>query len=104
MLAMADVATLNQGADVALLDADRVTFPLTIRRWREGDAMVPFGMAGRKKISDMLIDAKVSLVEKREQYLLLSDGDVTWLVGRRIDNRYAVRKDTLRVLRVSISR
>lgn len=104
MLAMADVATLNQGADVALLDADRVTFPLTIRRWREGDAMVPFGMAGRKKISDMLIDAKVSLVEKREQYLLLSGGDVTWLVGRRIDNRYAVRKDTLRVLRVSISR
>lgn len=104
VLAMADVATLNQGADVALLDADRVTFPLTIRRWREGDAMVPFGMAGRKKISDMLIDAKVSLVEKREQYLLLSGGDVTWLVGRRIDNRYAVRKDTLRVLRVSISR
>lgn len=104
VLAMADVTTLNQGADVALLDADRVTFPLTIRRWREGDAMVPFGMAGRKKISDMLIDAKVSLVEKREQYLLLSDGDVTWLVGRRIDNRYAVRKDTLRVLRVSISR
>ena len=103
-LAMESVETLNQGADVALIDADRVAFPLTIRRWREGDTMVPLGMTGRKKISDMLIDAKVSLADKREQYVLLSGDDITWLVGRRIDNRYAVKKHTSRVLRVSISR
>jgi tRNA(Ile)-lysidine synthase len=98
------IETLNQGAYVALIDADKVSFPLTIRRWREGDTMVPFGMTGRKKISDMLIDAKVSLADKREQYVLLSGGDVAWLVGRRIDNRYAVKKETSRVLRVTISR
>ena len=98
------IETLNQGAYVALIDADKVSFPLTIRRWREGDTMVPFGMTGRKKISDMLIDAKVSLADKREQYVLLSGGDDIWLVGRRIDNRYAVKKETSRVLRVTISR
>ena len=48
---------------IALVDADRLQFPLTLRRWREGDWFIPFGMTGRKKVSDFLIDAKVSLPE-----------------------------------------
>lgn len=48
---------------IAQVDADRLQFPLTLRRWREGDSFVPFGMTGRKKVSDFLIDAKVSMAE-----------------------------------------
>lgn len=99
-----DVETLNQGADVALLDATKLSFPLIIRRWREGDTMVPLGMNGRKKISDMLIDSKVSLLDKREQYVVVAGDDIVWLVGRRIDNRYAVKSDTTHLLRISVVR
>ena len=99
-----DVETLNQGADVALLDAAKLSFPLIIRRWREGDTMVPLGMNGRKKISDMLIDSKVSLLDKREQYVVVAGDDIVWLVGRRIDNRYAVKSDTTHLLRISVVR
>lgn len=49
---------------IAQVDADLLKFPLTLRRWREGDWFIPFGMAGRKKVSDFLIDAKVSMPEK----------------------------------------
>ena len=47
---------LDQGENVALLDADKLKFPLRVRRWQEGDWFIPFGMSGRKKLSDYLID------------------------------------------------
>ena len=55
--------TYNVADNVALLDADKVAFPLTLRRWSEGDTFIPFGMTGRKKVSDFLIDGKVSMPE-----------------------------------------
>ena len=86
---------------IAQVDADRLQFPLTLRRWREGDSFVPFGMTGRKKVSDFLIDAKVSMAEKQRQFVLLSGGEIVWLVGRRIDDRYRLTPDTENVLRIT---
>ena len=86
---------------IAQLDADRLQFPLTLRRWQEGDWFVPFGMTGRKKVSDYLVDAKVSVAEKQRQFVLLSGDDIVWLVGRRIDDRYRLTPDTENVLRIT---
>ena len=86
---------------IAQLDADRLQFPLTLRRWKEGDWFIPFGMSGRKKVSDFLIDAKVSLPEKQRQFVLLSGDDIVWLVGRRIDDRYRLTSTTENVLRIT---
>ena len=86
---------------IAQVDADRLQFPLTLRRWREGDWFIPFGMTGRKKVSDFLIDAKVSLPEKQRQFVLLSGEEIVWLVGRRIDDRYRLTSETENVLRIT---
>lgn len=86
---------------IAQVDADRLTFPLTLRRWREGDWFVPFGMTGRKKVSDYLIDAKVSVPEKQRQFVLLSGEEIVWLVGRRIDDRFRLTAQTENVLRIT---
>ena len=91
----------NVADNVALLDADKVEFPLTLRRWSEGDTFIPFGMTGRKKVSDYLIDAKVSMPEKSRQFILLSAGEIAWLVGRRIDDRFRLKDSTERVLRLT---
>lgn len=85
----------------ALLDADRLRFPLTLRLWREGDTFVPFGMTGRKKVSDFLTDAKVPAAEKGRQFVLLSGDEIVWLVGRRIDDRYRLTAQTENVLRIT---
>ena len=87
--------------NIAQIDADRLQFPLTLRRWREGDTFIPFGMEGRKKVSDYLIDRKVSLPEKQRQFVLLSGDEIVWLVGRRIDDRYRLTPDTENVLRIT---
>lgn len=94
------IDNLDQGENVALLDADKLKFPLTVRRWREGDWFVPFGMSGRKKLSDYLIDKKVSVAEKSRQFVLTSGDDIVWVIGRRLDDRYAITRKTENVLRV----
>ena len=55
----------------------------------------------RKKVSDYLIDAKVSAAEKGRQFVLLSGSDIVWLVGRRIDDRYRITAETENVLRIT---
>lgn len=85
--------------DVAALDLDKLKFPLTLRRWREGDWFMPIGLKGKKKISDFLIDQKVPL-NLKDQVLLLTaaDGKVVWVVGMRPDDRFKVTEETQRVL------
>ena len=88
-------------ANVAQLDASLLQYPLTLRRWQEGDRFVPFGMSGSKKLSDFLTDMKVPAVEKERQFVLLSGDDIVWVVGRRIDDRYRLTDSTEQVLRIT---
>jgi tRNA(Ile)-lysidine synthase len=95
---------LNQGSNVALLDCDMLQFPIRLRRWQAGDRFAPLGMKGEKKLSDFFTDSKLTLFEKQEQLLLCSaNGDVAWVAGRRIDNRYRVTKNTRRILKAALS-
>ena len=93
--------TYNVADNVALLDADKVEYPLSLRRWSEGDTFTPFGMTGRKKVSDFLIDGKVSMAEKSRQFVLLVGDEIAWLVGRRIADPYRITESTERVLRIT---
>lgn len=93
--------TYNVPDNVALLDADRVKYPLSVRRWSDGDTFIPFGMTGRKKVSDFLIDSKVSMAEKSRQFVLLSGEEIAWLVGRRTADPYRITDSTERVLRIT---
>lgn len=85
---------LNQGDDVAMVDMDRLTFPLVLRKWQEGDFFYPLGMKTKKKLSDFFIDNKMSLKEKSDTWLLCSCKEIVWVVGYRIDERYKVRPKT----------
>jgi tRNA(Ile)-lysidine synthase len=86
---------------VATVDASRVRFPLTVRRVEEGDWMIPFGMEGRKLLSDLMTDRKMTVFEKRRQLVVVDgEGNVVWLVGIRTDNRCRVSSDTTEVLRL----
>lgn len=95
------IKTFGVPENQAQLDLDKLRFPLTLRRWREGDWFVPFGMTGRRKVSDFLIDRKVPMAEKERQFVLLSGDDIVWLVGRRIDDRYRLTRESENVLRIT---
>lgn len=82
---------VSKDAFVATLDASKVSFPLTVRRVREGDWMVPFGMKGRKLLSDLMTDLKMSTFDKRKQLVVTdSQGVIVWVVGIRVSQVVAV--------------
>lgn len=84
------------------LDADKIAFPLLLRGWQQGDWFIPFGMSGKKKLSDFFTDIKLSIKEKEEAWVLLSGKSVLGVVGKRSDNRFRVTEATQRVLVVEL--
>jgi len=89
--------TIIYDNDIAQLDVEKLKFPLTLRKWKQGDKFMPLGMKKFKKLSDFFIDNKFSIIDKQEQWLLCSDVDIVWLVGCRIDERYKLETNTKKV-------
>lgn len=92
---------IPRSRSTAALDVNTLQFPLTLRRWREGDWFMPLGLRGKKHLSDFLIDQKVPLNLKDDVRVLTSaDGKICWVVGFRVDDRFKVTDETERVLEV----
>ena len=88
---------------LASLDASKLKFPLIIRRWQKGDSFYPLGMKGLKKLSNFFIDNKISIIEKKEIWILLSDNKIVWIIGHRIDNRFKISPETQQILRIKLN-
>ncbi len=84
-----------------LVDAEKLGDKLVIRSWRHGDWFVPLGLGHRKKLSDFLVDEKVPLYEKSEIPVLEAHGDIVWVCGRRLDDRFKVTPSTRLVVRLT---
>ena len=96
---------IDKSPEVAQLDFDKIRFPLALRHWRHGDRFHPLGMKGSKLLSDFFVDQKFTEWEKRNVWLLVSaDGDILWVAGYRIDDRFKVTKDTKCVFRCELKR
>jgi tRNA(Ile)-lysidine synthase len=86
---------------IASFDLKTVQFPLKIRKWKKGDLFYPLGMNKRKKLSDFFIDEKIALPDKKRIWLLESSGNIIWIIGLRIDDRYRVTTDTENILEIT---
>lgn len=89
-------------SSTASIDFEKISFPITIRRWKDGDRFHPLGMNGSKKLSDFLIDSKIPLPDKENIWVLESAGEIAWVVGHRLDDRFRVTQDTKKIYQVSL--
>lgn len=74
--------------DKIFVDKETLKFPLVVRKWKNGDYFYPVGMQGKKKLSKFFKDEKYSLLEKESQWLLCSEDEVIWIIGKRADRRF----------------
>lgn len=93
------------GADAleAYLDAEASGRRLAVRSRRPGDRLRPLGLGGDKKVQDILVDAKVPVEERNSVPLVCENIDVVWVVGHRINEKYALQPDSVTALRLRFS-
>ena len=91
---------LERASDAAYFDAEKLPGRLTLRLPQKGDWFVPFGMRGRKKLSDFFADQKMNRWEKLRQPLLCAGESIVWVVGRRADDRFRVGEETKMIFSV----
>ena len=92
----------NSTKDVIFVDEDRLSFPLEIRKWKEGDFFYPNGMQGKKKLSKFYKDEKYSLFDKENQWLLCSNDEIVWVIGKRADERFIATKTTQNIIKLQL--
>lgn len=89
-----------QNKQTAILDTSLLKYPLILRKYQEGDYFYPVGMQGKKKLSKFFKDLKYSLLEKEQQWLLCSENDIVWVIGQRVDARYAAKEHSTTTIHI----
>lgn len=84
------------------VDESLLHYPLQIRKWQKGDVFYPMGMLGKKKVSKYFKDEKMSLLDKSNTWLLCSDNQIVWVIGKRADDRFKVIKQTTKIIQIQL--
>ena len=104
-------ATLKAPRGTLYFDSAKLPFPFMCRKWGAGDWMVPLGMKGRKKVSDMFTDLKYSLSDKSRAVVILRAGAqqeggsgcrISAVLGVRSDDGARVTDTTEKITVISI--
>lgn len=92
---------LHSPPNEALVDYNKLHFPLVIRHWKEGDRFQPIGMQGKtKKLQDFFSDLKLNRFEKEAVWIIESKGEIVWIIGYRLDERFKVDDNTKEVVHI----
>ena len=91
----------NQMKNVIFVDENKIQFPLTIRKWKEGDYFYPSGMQGKKKVSKYFKDEKFTLFQKQDTWILESNNKIVWIIGHRADERFKVENTTQTIIQIT---
>lgn len=94
---------ISRNANVAAFDAGKLHYPLVLRNWQPGDWLVPLGMRGKQKVSDLLINQKVPAnLKDRVLVMAVANGSLAWVVGHRVDDRFKITPETVEVVEIAV--
>ena len=77
------------GGGEVLVSRAALAGALTVRPWRDGDKMRPVGLGGTKSLQDLFTDRKVPRALRRSLPVVEADGQIVWVAGVALDERFA---------------
>jgi tRNA(Ile)-lysidine synthase len=99
-ISVVDGNTIETTTSAVYFDAEVIRFPFTIRNWKPGDVIIPFGMNGSKKVSDVLTDKKYSIWEKEKSLVLEYDTKIVWIVGIQTSEYGKITSSTKKMIKI----
>ena len=93
----------NRMKNVIFVNENKIQFPLTIRKWKEGDCFYPSGMQGKKKVSKYFKDEKFTLFQKQKTWILESNNQIVWIIGHRADERFIANNSTQTQIKIEFN-
>ncbi len=94
---------ISKKPNEAYLNASKISYPIMIRPWNSGDSFTPFGMTGRKKLSDYFIDKKISVSKKMSIPVIEMGGEIVWITGFTIDDRFKIDDNCKEIFKIVVS-
>ena len=93
---------IKDNPNEVLVDAEKLTAPLVVRKKQSGDYFYPIGLGAKKKLSKYFIDEKYSQLDRENQWLLCNGEDIVWVVGKRLDERFKITAETRRGMLIRV--
>ena len=94
---------LDNSAKIIFVQKNVLKYPLTVRKWKNGDYFYPIGLNGKKKLAKFFKDQKIDVLSKDETWLLCSGEQIVWVIGIRADNRFRVVDTTQEILKIEFT-
>lgn len=83
-------------------DIDKIEGEIQIRKWEIGDRIYPIGLRGSKLISDIITDAKIPNIQRKEQFVIIDNSKILACAGLCIDSRAIASENSKQIICVSI--
>jgi tRNA(Ile)-lysidine synthase len=97
------IVSYEHSSNLEYISADKIKKSFILRKWKNGDRFFPLGMKNAKKVSDFLNEQKIESFKKKEHLVLINSGNIVWVVGLRIDDRYKITDRTKKVLKLCLN-
>ena len=94
---------LDNSDKIIFVQKNVLKYPLTVRKWKNGDYFYPIGLNGKKKLAKFFKDQKIDVLSKDETWLLCSGEEIVWVIGMRADNRFRVVDTTQEILKIEFT-
>lgn len=94
---------IKNDSSIEYVDASHIQFPITVRSWKNGDVFIPFGMKGKKKLSDFFGEKKFSSEQKMNVPIIESAKKIVWIAGERLDDRFKLTDETTEAYQLTIT-
>ena len=101
-MGVGEITDMKKDKNTVYIDKDRINKDLRIRNRLDGDIFSPIGLKGSKKLKKYFIDEKIPREERDNIRLIADGGDIVWVVGKRLSEKYKITSETKKVVMIKI--